>query len=117
MSLLRSNKAEPTLALKPRGGIIRDPKQGCQWPQKGQLSAKNIKIDRRPFFKEEWEVTEIFETGHSMETLQTSNYNYSILRLVSTNKKSRTYSASEIFQICQNLSAAQSHPCPEALIG
>ena len=27
------NKAEPTLALKPRGDITRNPKQGCQWPQ------------------------------------------------------------------------------------
>ena len=29
-----SNKAEPTLALKPRGDITRSPKQGYQWPQK-----------------------------------------------------------------------------------
>ena len=28
------NKAEPTLALKPRGGITRSPKQGYQWPRK-----------------------------------------------------------------------------------
>ena len=24
----------PTLALKPRGDVTRNPKQGCQWPQK-----------------------------------------------------------------------------------
>ena len=29
-----TNKAEPTLALKPRGDITRNPKQGYQWPQK-----------------------------------------------------------------------------------
>ena len=29
-----SNKAEDTLALKPRGDITRSPKQGYQWPQK-----------------------------------------------------------------------------------
>ena len=29
-----SNKAEPTLALKPRGDVNRSPKQGYQWPQK-----------------------------------------------------------------------------------
>ena len=29
-----SNKAEPTLALKPRGDVTRSPKQGYQWPQK-----------------------------------------------------------------------------------
>ena len=29
-----SNKAEPTLALKPRGDITRSPKQGYQWPHK-----------------------------------------------------------------------------------
>ena len=29
-----SNKAEPTLALKPRGDVTISPKQGYQWPQK-----------------------------------------------------------------------------------
>ena len=28
------NKAEPTLALKPRGDVTRSPKQGYQWPHK-----------------------------------------------------------------------------------
>ena len=28
------NKAEPTLALKPRGDVTRNPKKGYQWPQK-----------------------------------------------------------------------------------
>ena len=28
------NKAELTMALKPRGDVTRNPKQGCQWPQK-----------------------------------------------------------------------------------
>ena len=28
------NKAEPTLALTPRGDVTRNPKQGYQWPQK-----------------------------------------------------------------------------------
>ena len=32
--LLSSNKAEPTLALKPRGDVTRSPKQGHQWPHK-----------------------------------------------------------------------------------
>ena len=30
----KANKAEPTLALKPKGDITRNPKQGYQWPQK-----------------------------------------------------------------------------------
>ena len=34
MPLQSLNKAEPTLALKPRGDITRSPKQGYQWPQK-----------------------------------------------------------------------------------
>ena len=34
MPPLSSNKAEPTLALKPRGDITRSPKQGYQWPHK-----------------------------------------------------------------------------------
>ena len=33
-SAQKANKAEPTLALKPRGDITRNPKQGYQWPQK-----------------------------------------------------------------------------------
>ena len=32
--LHNANKAEPTLALKPRGYITRNAKQGYQWPQK-----------------------------------------------------------------------------------
>ena len=32
--LQKANKAEPTLALKPRRDVTRNPKQGCQWPQK-----------------------------------------------------------------------------------
>ena len=31
-SAKKANKAEPTLALKPRGDVTRDPKQGYQWP-------------------------------------------------------------------------------------
>ena len=34
MPLLSSNKAEPTLALKPRGDVTGSPKQGYQWPHK-----------------------------------------------------------------------------------
>ena len=30
----KANKAEPTLALKPRGDVTRNPKQGYQWPPK-----------------------------------------------------------------------------------
>ena len=40
---LSTNKAEPTLALKPRGDITRSPKQGYQWPpKKGRMSSKKI---------------------------------------------------------------------------
>ena len=34
MPLQSSNKAEPTLALKPRGDVTRSLKQRYQWPQK-----------------------------------------------------------------------------------
>ena len=37
------NKAEPTLALKPRGDVTRNPKRGTSGPQKGHMSAKNFK--------------------------------------------------------------------------
>ena len=29
----KANKAEPTLALNPRGDVTRNPKQGYQWPE------------------------------------------------------------------------------------
>ena len=39
----KGNKAEPTLALNPRGDITRNPKQGYQWPPKRTyVSAKNF---------------------------------------------------------------------------
>ena len=42
------NKAEPTLALNPRGDVTRNPKQGYQWPQKRTcMSAKNFKKRKR----------------------------------------------------------------------
>ena len=38
------NKAEPTLALKPRGDVTRNQKQGYQWPQnRTHVSVKNLK--------------------------------------------------------------------------
>ena len=40
--LQKSNKAEPTLALKPRGDITRNPKQGYQGPKKGHVLAENF---------------------------------------------------------------------------
>ena len=44
-----ADKAEPTLALKPRGDITRSPKQGYQWPHRKDLCP-------RIFFKEEYEL-------------------------------------------------------------
>ena len=38
---------QPTLALKPRGHVTRNPKQGYQWPQKWHESAKNFKKKER----------------------------------------------------------------------
>ena len=46
----KSNKAEPTLALKPRGDVTRNPKQGYQWPQKRTcVSAKNFKKKKKNY--------------------------------------------------------------------
>ena len=39
----KANKAEPTLALNPRGDVTRNPKQWYQCPQKGHVSFKNFK--------------------------------------------------------------------------
>ena len=41
-----SNKAEPTLALKPRGDVTMSLKQGYQWPKNGHVSNKNLKKRR-----------------------------------------------------------------------
>ena len=43
MSLSSANKAEPTLALKPRGDITRSPKQGYQWPHKWTCVQQKLK--------------------------------------------------------------------------
>ena len=44
----KANKAEPTLALNPKGDITRNPKQGYQWPQKRAcVSAKNFKKNKK----------------------------------------------------------------------
>ena len=37
------NKAEPTLALKPRGDITRSVEQGISGPKNGYVSNKNLK--------------------------------------------------------------------------
>ena len=41
------NKAEPTLALKPRGDITRSPKQGYQWPHKWACVQQKFKKKKR----------------------------------------------------------------------
>ena len=54
MPLLSSNKAEPTLALKPRGDVTRSPKQEYQWPHKKDSCPPKIlkkkKKDKRKYF-------------------------------------------------------------------
>ena len=45
---LSSNKAEPILALKPRGNVTRSPKQGYQWPhKKDSCTPKNFKKKKK----------------------------------------------------------------------
>ena len=52
LPLQKVNKAEPTLALNPRGDVTRNPKQWYQWPQKRtyvcqKLSKKKKKKKKR----------------------------------------------------------------------
>ena len=48
-----ANKAEPTLALKPRGDVTRNPKQGVPVPQKkGHVSAKYFKKKNKKNFSQ-----------------------------------------------------------------
>ena len=42
-----SNKAEPTLAFKPRGDITGSLKQGYQWPQKWTYVQQNLKKKKK----------------------------------------------------------------------
>ena len=50
------NKAEPTLALKPRGDITRSPKQGYQWPyKKDSCLLKTFKKKKKKKTKQELE--------------------------------------------------------------
>ena len=42
-----ANKAEPTLALKPRGDVTRNPKQGYQWPQKRTCVRQKLKKKKK----------------------------------------------------------------------
>ena len=41
------NKAEPTLALKPRGDVTRSPKQGYQWPHKWTCVQQKLKKKKK----------------------------------------------------------------------
>ena len=43
------NKVEPTLALKPRGDITRNPNQGYQWPQNrtGECVGQKKKLKKK----------------------------------------------------------------------
>ena len=47
MPPLSSNKAEPTLALKPRGDVTRSPKQGYQWPHKKDSCPPNFFLKKK----------------------------------------------------------------------
>ena len=42
-----ANKAEPTLALKPRGDVTRSPKQGYQWPHKWTCVQQKLKKKKK----------------------------------------------------------------------
>ena len=46
MPLQSLNKAEPTLALKPRGDITRSPKQWYQWPQKWTCVQQKLRREK-----------------------------------------------------------------------
>ena len=42
-----SNKAEPTLVLKPGGDVTRSPKQGYQWPHKQTCVQQKFKKKKK----------------------------------------------------------------------
>ena len=45
----KANMAKPTLALKPRGDVTRNPKQGYQWPPK--IVRVNVSAKKKNFYK------------------------------------------------------------------
>ena len=47
--LLSSNKAEPTLALKPREDVTRSPKQGYQWPREKDSCPPKKTLKKKSF--------------------------------------------------------------------
>ena len=52
-----ANKAEPTLALKPRGDVTRSPKQGYQWPHKRTHVLQNFKKKKKKnVWKKKWNI-------------------------------------------------------------
>ena len=48
----KMNKAEPTPALKPRGGVTRNLKQGYQWPPKKDICPPKIFFEKNHSHRE-----------------------------------------------------------------
>ena len=55
-----SNKAEPTLPLKPRGYITRSPKQGYQWPKRWICVQQKITDQLEPFLGDTYQSRQDF---------------------------------------------------------
>ena len=55
-----SNKAEPTLALKPRGDVTRSPKQGYQWPHKWTCVQQKFLKKKKKNFLQLWENSNVW---------------------------------------------------------
>ena len=70
--LQSSNKAEPTLALKPRGDVTRSPKQGYQWPHKWTCVQQKFKKKNKRL--EEFVLLEVTSLLYKYELIWNRNW-------------------------------------------
>ena len=66
---------QPTLALKPRGDVTRNPKQGYQWPQKWTCVRQKL-FKKNKIFGVHSSRSRNFERGGEQETLNINHYTW-----------------------------------------
>ena len=59
-----SNKAEPTLASKPRGDVTRSPKQAYQWPHKWTCVQQKFKKKKKKKIRNRFHMDLVYVSVH-----------------------------------------------------